>query len=145
MLTVLKRYMYCCCISLVCFFCLFFFLFVFFFFALFSQHCLPPLAYTWAQWAQWSQRKWNIICTVIRISIENFLCFRTRLSNYASSNWRQRPNEPKRQKTYLWICAPSEDSDQPVHSRSLIRIFTGRDLDSRRCKVSLRKHAYSNI
>ena len=32
-------------------------------------------------------------------------------------------NEPQCQKIYLWTCAPSEDSDQPAHSRSLIRIF----------------------
>ena len=32
--------------------------------------------------------------------------------------------------------APSEDSDQTAHSRSLIRIFTGRILDSEGCKVS---------
>ena len=31
--------------------------------------------------------------------------------------------------------APSEDSDQPAHSRSLIRIVTGRFLDSQECKV----------
>ena len=28
--------------------------------------------------------------------------------------------------TYLWTCALIEDSAQPAHSRSLIRIFTGR-------------------
>ena len=44
--------------------------------------------------------------------------------------------DPQRQKTYLSICAPSEDSDQTAHSRSLIRIFTGRILDNQRCKVS---------
>ena len=33
--------------------------------------------------------------------------------------------------------APSEDSDQPVHSRSLIRIFTGCMLDSQGYKVSV--------
>ena len=31
---------------------------------------------------------------------------------------------------------PSEDSDQTAHSRSLIRIFTGRILDSQFCKTS---------
>ena len=44
--------------------------------------------------------------------------------------------EPQRQKTYLRTCAPSEDSDQPAHSRSLIRTFTRRILDSQGCKVS---------
>ena len=34
------------------------------------------------------------------------------------------------------MCAPSEDSDQPAHSRSLIRIFTVRILHSQGCKVS---------
>ena len=32
----------------------------------------------------------------------------------------------KREKTYLRTRAPSEDSDQPALSRSLIRVFTGR-------------------
>ena len=43
--------------------------------------------------------------------------------------------EPQRQETYLHTRAPSEDSDQPAHSRSLIRIFTGRILDSQGYKV----------
>ena len=38
------------------------------------------------------------------------------------------------QKTNLRTCAPSEDSDQPAHSRRLIRIFAERILDSRWCK-----------
>ena len=32
-------------------------------------------------------------------------------------------------------CTLNEDSDQPVHQRSLIRIFIGRILDSKECKV----------
>ena len=32
--------------------------------------------------------------------------------------------------------APSENSDQPAFLRSLIRIFTGRILDSPKCKTS---------
>ena len=36
----------------------------------------------------------------------------------------------RRQKTYLRTSAASEDSDQPEHSRSMIRLFTGRILDS---------------
>ena len=46
-------------------------------------------------------------------------------------------NEPQRQKTYLSTCPPSEHSDQPAHSHSLIRIFTDRILDIQECKVSL--------
>ena len=30
------------------------------------------------------------------------------------------------EKIYLMTCAPSEDSDQPAHPRSLIRVLTGR-------------------
>ena len=45
--------------------------------------------------------------------------------------------EPQRQKAYFQTCAPSEDSNQPAHSRSLIRIFIGRFLDSQWCKVYL--------
>ena len=35
-------------------------------------------------------------------------------------------NEPPRVKTNKMACAPSEDSDQPGHSPSLIRVFTAR-------------------
>ena len=44
--------------------------------------------------------------------------------------------EPQRQKIYLRKCVPSEDSDQTARSRSLIRIFAGRILDSQGRKVS---------
>ena len=37
--------------------------------------------------------------------------------------------------TYIRTCAPSEDSDQTAHSRSLIRIFPGRILDTQGRKV----------
>ena len=37
---------------------------------------------------------------------------------------------------YHRICAPSEDSDQPAHSRSLNRIFTGGIFDGLGCKDS---------
>ena len=49
-------------------------------------------------------------------------------------------------------CAPSGDSAQPMHSRSLIRIFTGRILDSEECsffmgtmKILIRLRDYSNL
>ena len=45
--------------------------------------------------------------------------------------------EPQSQKTYLQVCAPSKDSDQPTHSRSPIRIFTWFILDSQGCKDDL--------
>ena len=44
--------------------------------------------------------------------------------------------DPKCQEMYLQRWAPSEDSDQPAHSRSLIRIFTGRVLASQGVKGS---------
>ena len=50
-----------------------------------------------------------------------------------SGIWYGKPHFPK---TYLLTCAPSEDSDQFAHSCSLIRIFTGRILDSQGCNVS---------
>ena len=37
---------------------------------------------------------------------------------------------------YLRTCAPCEDSDQPAHLRSLIKIFAVRILDGQECKVS---------
>ena len=42
--------------------------------------------------------------------------------------------EAQQQKTYLWTCAPSEDSDQPSHSSSLISIFTRHVLDCQECQ-----------
>ena len=48
-------------------------------------------------------------------AVENFVLL---LFNYYTF-------EPQRQKTHLRVCAPSEDSDQTAHSRSLIRIFNG--------------------
>ena len=37
---------------------------------------------------------------------------------------------------YKIECAPSEDSDQPAHPRSLIRVFTGHCVDSQGSKTS---------
>ena len=45
-------------------------------------------------------------------------------------------SESLHQKPYLRTYAPSEDSDQTAHSRSLIRTFTGCILDSQGRKVS---------
>ena len=39
-------------------------------------------------------------------------------------------------KLYLLTCVSSEDSDQPSHTHSLIRIFTRCILDSQGCQVS---------
>ena len=43
----------------------------------------------------------------------------------------------KMRKTYHRTCAPSEYSDQLVHGRSLIRIFSGLVLDRYGCRISL--------
>ena len=37
-------------------------------------------------------------------------------------------NEPPHDKTNIMRCAPSEDSDQPVHLPSLIRVFAVRSM-----------------
>ena len=39
-------------------------------------------------------------------------------------------NEPPHDKTNIMTCAPSEDSDQPVHTPSLIRVFAVRSVGS---------------
>ena len=38
---------------------------------------------------------------------------------------------------YLWLCTPSEDSNQLAHSRSPIRTFTGCIMDSQGCKFAI--------
>ena len=43
--------------------------------------------------------------------------------------------KPHVKKKYFRTCAPSEDSEQTAHPRSLIRIFTGRILNSKDAKV----------
>ena len=67
-----------------------------------------------------------------------------------------------REKTYLLTCAPKEDSNQPVHPRSLnralippsnapcedskwLREYAGWSVSSLDALVPLRKHDYSNI
>ena len=62
-------------------------------------------------------------------------CYLIVLAGISSTPLMCRINEPWRQKTYLRTCALSEDSDQPAHLRSLIRIFTGRNWDTQGCKV----------
>ena len=35
-----------------------------------------------------------------------------------------------------WTCVPGKDSEQPVHSHSLIGVIAGYILDRQECKVS---------
>ena len=47
--------------------------------------------------------------------------------------------DPQREKTYLLTCAPNEDSNQPAHSRNLIRFFALRV--KKLCTLGYRKCA----
>ena len=47
-------------------------------------------------------------------------------SDWAVLRWAYNSFEPPRDKTNKMICAPSEDSNQPRHSPSLIRVFAAR-------------------
>ena len=42
---------------------------------------------------------------------------------YPSTSTHTHKNEPRHDKTNKMACAPSEDSDQPGHPPSLIRVF----------------------
>ena len=55
---------------------------------------------------------------------------------YVSYDYPRHIYELQRQKAYLLTYVPSEDSDQPAHSRSLNRLFTRHILDSQGSKVS---------
>ena len=44
--------------------------------------------------------------------------------------------EPESSKRYTLACVPIEDSDQPAHPRSLIRVFDGRSMGSKGSNVS---------
>ena len=72
-----------------------------------------------------------------RLSPEFLMIHRAKFSTRLIVTIKWGSDLPHSQKTYLQTWAPSEDSDQPAHSRSLIRIFTGRFLDSQVCNVSL--------
>ena len=48
------------------------------------------------------------------------------VSNPASFSENEESLEPPRDKTNKMACAPSEDSDQPGHPPSLIRVFAVR-------------------
>ena len=61
---------------------------------------------------------------------------------YDSSHFHfdfQYTNRNARNRTFL-ACAPSQDSDQPAHKRSLIRIFAVRIVDNQGFKISSRGH-----
>ena len=45
-------------------------------------------------------------------------------------------NEPVSNKRYKLACVPIEDSDQPLHPCSLIRVFDERSMDSQGSGVS---------
>ena len=47
-------------------------------------------------------------------------------------------SEPASSKRYKLACAPMEDSDQPAHPHSLIRVFNGRFMGSQRSNVASR-------
>ena len=42
------------------------------------------------------------------------------------SNYMQKLNEPRHEISNNVVCATSKGSDQPAHTRSLIRAFAGR-------------------
>ena len=61
------------------------------------------------------------ICSLIEINVMVMVC----VTLIIKSRRKITLKEP-----YLRTCAPSEDSDQPVHSHNLIRIFPGHILNS---------------
>ena len=78
-----------------------------------------------------------LLCSVFRYQRRRLLCFIIFFCDYVLhwnvSLMRQRPPthtdqifEPAHDKTYNKTCAISEDSDQPAHPRSLIRVFADR-------------------
>ena len=74
---------------------------------------------------------WPIIL-LPTVHISSLVCYN--LEKYLNKKpiiWSEPPESPP------LAYVPSEDSNQPAHSRSLIRIFTGRILDRQWRKVSL--------
>ena len=51
--------------------------------------------------------------------------------------YRSVVNKPPHEKTNKMACAPSEDSDEPGHPPSLIKVFAVRSMGSYGTKVSL--------
>ena len=79
----------------------------------------------------------NYYCVVLTIRFKQII-----LAVFISNSWpyilmiwyiceiHQSLNEPVYSKIYKFACTPIEDSDQPAHQRSLIRVFDGRSIDS---------------
>ena len=59
--------------------------------------------------------------------------------SYASYDINRERNKPQHDKTNKMTCAPSEDSDQPGHSPSLIRVFAWRSMGSQECFCGQRR------
>ena len=81
----------------------------------------------------------EMICVQILKEQTSYILLTVILSNSLSTSRQNKSfntNEPQRQETYLQTSVPREDSDQPAHSRSLIRIFTGCILNSQGAIVS---------
>ena len=80
------------------------------------------------------QFAWNVkSCFLgkIRKIFQNVVCWK-----FYPECWALKFNIWAAVKNIPLTCAPTKDSAQPVHLRSLIRIFTGRILDNQGCKVS---------
>ena len=50
--------------------------------------------------------------------------------NKTPERYKSAANEPPHDKTNKMACAPSEDSDQPGHPSSLVRVFAVRSMGS---------------
>ena len=105
--------------------------------------CLTILACGWVQRGSTC----CFLCSLaFRLQLSTHLCFIKVLISILFSIlthrriWQSLPKSNHcvslnvRKHSFL-TCEPSEESDQPGHSRSLIRIFTGRILNSQEYKV----------
>ena len=79
----------------------------------------------------------TIVATVVRMNCTDYLWYSQKPSATLLMN-TYGVNGPQRKNLYIWTYVPSEDSDKPVHSRNLIRIFTYRNLNSKECIFFMR-------
>ena len=113
-------------------FCVFFFskdnFFFFFFFFFFCFYC-HALIHLWL-WFIYSNKVWKMSRNNHnhRSQPANATKQKSKqiMTDSTQSTQTKETNEPAHDKTYKMACAPSEDSDQPGHPPSLIRVLAVR-------------------
>ena len=99
--------------------------------------CFFSFYFQTPRWSVWcSLVLWTLFRCFISYKPANFLSYHPTIINTSIKKKKKRKNMTP--KNILPDMCAQQVSDQPAHSRSLIRIFTGRILDSQGCSFYMR-------